>query len=358
MSKKSLSIEDFTDSAFEDRKLEGLTNFDEAPDGGLRAWLVVVGVTLVVFSTVGVTNSWGVFQAYYEENSLSNLSPSTIAWIGSSQYALVWFPALATGRLFDLGYFKIPCFAASCVLVACMFVIAECTQYWQFFLTQGLVLGVCCGFMLCPALAVVSHWFSPKRRGFALGITSIGSSSGSTVFPAAAQKLIPLIGFKWTVLLTYISVSAVEIGISGDFVFYIISISNAGSAVGRLLTGIIGDKIGAINTIAPFTALAGIMTIVWPHAKSESQLIAIVAIYGFSCGAFSSLWPVPIMAMGDIKDAGRRAGMFMSLAAFGAIAGPPISGALISPTKGTIVISIVLMLVARYFHLRRLWGKF
>jgi hypothetical protein len=43
MSKKLLSVKVFTDSAFEDRKLEGLTNFDEAPDGGLRAWLVVVG---------------------------------------------------------------------------------------------------------------------------------------------------------------------------------------------------------------------------------------------------------------------------------------------------------------------------
>ncbi|OAX32245.1 MFS general substrate transporter [Rhizopogon vinicolor AM-OR11-026] len=169
-------------------------------------------------------------------------------------------------------------------------------------------------------------------------------------------------------VLTYISVSAVEIGVSKDFAFYIISISNAASAVGRLLAGIIGDKIGAINTMAPFAALAGIMTVVWPYAKSQSQLIAIAAIYGFSCGAFFSLWPVPIVAMGDIKDAGRRAGMFMSLAAFGAIAGPPISGALISPTKGfvyagyyaggTIVIYIVLMLVARYFHLRRLRGKF
>ncbi|OJA09829.1 hypothetical protein AZE42_13306, partial [Rhizopogon vesiculosus] len=140
------------------------------------------------------------------------------------------------------------------------------------------------------------------------------------------------------------------------------------SAVGRLLTGIIGDKIGAINTIAPFTALAAITTVVWPYAKSESQLIAIAAIYGFSCGAYTSLWPVPIVAMGDIKDAGRRAGMFMTLGAFGAIAGPPISGALISPTKGfvytgyyaggTIMISIVLALVAQYFHLQRLWGKF
>ncbi|OAX33083.1 MFS general substrate transporter [Rhizopogon vinicolor AM-OR11-026] len=284
--------------------------------------------------------------------------------------------------------------------------------------------------MLCPALAVVSHWFSRKRRGFALGIISIGSSSGSTVLPAAAQKLIPLIGFVRTIcvfgfiliatlgaanlllqrrlppsnvhgglfdlktflnkafafycisgtmtflglyrydqMLTYISVSAIEIGVSKDFVFYIISISNASSAVGRLLTGIIGDKIGAMNTMTPFTALAGIMTI--PSTGMRGNLF--IATYQlttsrFSCGAFSSLWPVPIVAMGGIKDAGRRAGMFMSFVAFGAIAGPPISGALISPIKGfvyagyyaggTIVISIVLMLVARYFHLRRLWGKF
>jgi MCP family monocarboxylic acid transporter-like MFS transporter 10 len=136
--------------------------------------------------------------------------------LGLAQYALVYLPALAMGRLFDLGYFKIPCFAASCVLVACTFITAECTTYWQFFLVQGFGMGICCGIIISPALVVVSHWFSSKRRGFALGVTAVGSSSGSTVFPAAAQKLIPLIGlvrtgggtvrvrsynirFKWTV---------------------------------------------------------------------------------------------------------------------------------------------------------------
>jgi hypothetical protein len=57
----------------------------------------------------------------------------------------------------------------------------------------------------------------------------------------------------------------------------------------------------------------------------------------FSCGAYISLFIVPIVAMGEIEDAGRRVGMFMSLAAFGAVAGPPLSGALISPTKGFLV---------------------
>ncbi|OAX38725.1 MFS general substrate transporter [Rhizopogon vinicolor AM-OR11-026] len=446
MSGRPLRTRTFIGSAFGDGELGGygwqitvtasdnekkashksVIDLGEAPDGGLRAWLVVVAVSLVLFSTFGVIGAWGVFQAYYEEHLLSDLSPSTISWIGSVQYALVYIPALATGRLFDLGYFKIPCFATSCVLVACTFVIAECTQYWQFFLVQGLVTGVSCGIIISPALVVVSHWFSPKRRGFALGVAAVGSSAGSTLFPAAAQNLIPLIGFKWTVRvfgfiliatlgaanilierrlppsnihgglfnlkafrnkaftfycisgimvslgllteLTYMSVSAVEIGVSEDFSFYIISISNAASAVGCLSAGIIGDKIGAINIMAPSMALAGIMTFVWPFAKTESQLIAVTAIYGFSCGAFISLHTVPAVAMGEIEDAGHRVGMFMSLAALGAIAGPPISGALISPTGGfvmagyyaggTIMVSVVLLLVTRYLQIRRLWGKF
>jgi nitrate/nitrite transporter NarK len=39
-------------------------------------------------------------------------------------------------------------------------------------------------------------------------------------------------------------VSAVEIGVSKDFSFYILAIANASSAVARLLTGILGDKFG------------------------------------------------------------------------------------------------------------------
>lgn len=54
----------------------------------------------------------------------------------------------------------------------------------------------------------------------------------------------------------------------------------------------------------------------------------------FSCGTYVSLLPAPAMEMGAIGDVGRRAGMFMSSAALGAIAGPPISGAINSATGG------------------------
>lgn len=45
-----------------------------------------------------------------------------------------------------------------------------------------------------PTLGIVSHWFS-KRRGLALGVNAIGSSIGGTVFPIAAQNLIPEVGY-------------------------------------------------------------------------------------------------------------------------------------------------------------------
>jgi len=60
-------------------------------------------------------------------------------------------------------------------------------------------MGLCCGIIVGPALVVISHWFSHKKRGSALGITAVGASTGSTVFPTAAQKLIPLVGFVGTI---------------------------------------------------------------------------------------------------------------------------------------------------------------
>ncbi|KIJ16609.1 hypothetical protein PAXINDRAFT_112537 [Paxillus involutus ATCC 200175] len=329
---------------------------------------------------------------YYEETILPGSSPSDIAWIGSVQYALLFLPGLIMGRSFDLGYFKIPYFAASCVLVSCNFIIAECTEYWQFFLVQGLGVGICSGILFGPMVGVVFHWFS-KRRGLALGITAMGSSVGGIVFPVAAQNLLPQVGFKWTMrifgfmlllllgvanltidrrlpptnakgglfnwaafknpayavycmsgvtaflgfvyrLLTYMPIQAVQVGVSKDFAIYFVAIANGSSGFGRVIGGLLGDRFGALNVMTPLVALAGIMTVTWPFMKSEGSLIAIAVIYGFSCGAYVSLQLCPAMAMGGIGDVGRRTGMFMSLSAFGAVAGPPISGAIDSAMGG------------------------
>jgi len=56
------------------------------PDGGLKAWIVLCGTFSGFFATFGYANSWGVFQAYYQQKVLRDSSPSEIAWIGSIQF--------------------------------------------------------------------------------------------------------------------------------------------------------------------------------------------------------------------------------------------------------------------------------
>jgi len=58
---------------------------EDYPEGGLQAWLVVLGTVCIAFSTFGFVNAWGIFQAYYEQELLHDSSPSNIAWIGSIQ---------------------------------------------------------------------------------------------------------------------------------------------------------------------------------------------------------------------------------------------------------------------------------
>jgi MFS family permease len=61
-----------------------------------------------------------------------------------------------------------------------------CTEYWQIFLAQGLVVGLGGGMLYIPAIALVTTQFTTKRP-LAVGLASSGSSIGklSTV---ATQK--------------------------------------------------------------------------------------------------------------------------------------------------------------------------
>ena len=135
-------------------------------------------------------------------------------------------------------------------------------------------------------------------------------------------------------VLTYIDLSATAIGISPEFSFYLVSIANAASGLGRILSGFFADKFGPLTVMAPLTLLCAIVTYLWPFATTKGSLVAIAIIYGLCYGTYLSLGPLPIVMMGDMDDAGRRTGTAMTVVALGVIAGPPISGAIAQTTGG------------------------
>jgi len=52
--------------------------------------------------------------------------------------------------------------------------------------------------LFTPGVANTSTWFT-NRRGAALGVVVCGSSIGSVIYPITLEKLLPQIGFGWTV---------------------------------------------------------------------------------------------------------------------------------------------------------------
>lgn len=78
------------------------TSTDTVPrEGGLRAWLTVVGSALVYFASFGFMNSFGYFQGFYETQYLRTYSSTTIAFIGTLQISLMYFIGPIAGALFD-----------------------------------------------------------------------------------------------------------------------------------------------------------------------------------------------------------------------------------------------------------------
>lgn len=55
------------------------------PDGGVTAWLVVLGGWCTAFCSFGWLNSIGVFQQYYQKELLRGQNSSTVSWIPSLQ---------------------------------------------------------------------------------------------------------------------------------------------------------------------------------------------------------------------------------------------------------------------------------
>jgi len=71
------------------------------------------------------------------------------------------------------------------------------TEYYQFILTQGIVCGIGQACISTTTMACIMTWFK-RKRAFALGIALSGSAAGGITLPILLVRLIPKIGFGWT----------------------------------------------------------------------------------------------------------------------------------------------------------------
>ncbi|KAK9461681.1 major facilitator superfamily domain-containing protein [Lipomyces oligophaga] len=353
---------------------------------------VLVHAWIKAFLTEGTS---GIYQQYYKAHQLSDYTPSEIAWINSTEVFLTVLLAIIVGPLYDI-FGPLPLIIPGTILnVVGIMMTSIGKTYWQLFLAQGICTGIGASMVFNSIIPAVSSWFT-KKRATALGLSNAGSSLGGVLIPIIFRQVEPESGFGWAVraigfffiflsivccfltssrtpppgrrivsykqtyvspfsqlpfaLVTaavfftyfgvfspfsYIPSQAISHGVSTGLATYLLSILNAVSIFGRIIPGILADRIGRFNMYVLATLGAGISTLaIWIPANSIGPIILYVVFYGFFSGAAVSVWQSVVAEVSPPKEIGARLGTVSAVASLGALAGTPITGALITSTGG------------------------
>ncbi|CAI4215868.1 unnamed protein product [Parascedosporium putredinis] len=306
-----------------------------APDGGVVAWSVLAGVWCVMFCSIGA------FQEFYQNNFLSNYSPSTIAWIPSLQLFFQMGMGPIIGALYDNFGPRYLVIGGSFLHVFGLMMASLSTKYYQILLAQGVCSAIGVAAIFQPAINVIHGWFD-KKRGAAFGIVATGSSIGGVVFPIMVSRLIREVGYGWAMricaflILGLLVVANLTIranhpprpqrmtrtqlakpfreteyaGMKENLVQYLLPILNAASLFGRIFSGVVGDKIGRYNIFVIVGYLTALLILaLWIPCNTQEGIIAFSALYGFSSGAYVSLIGPLIAQISPLPEIGFRTGI-------------------------------------------------
>ncbi|PBK66138.1 MFS general substrate transporter [Armillaria solidipes] len=359
---------------------------DSSPDGGY-GWVCVFCSFVVHFFALGIESSWGVYQShYFTSHDLGPISSSDLAWVGSIQATGQPLVGILAGILAQRIGYRLTGFIGTCIMCIGLISASFSTHVWHLYLTQGVLFGVGSGFAFIPAVCIPSQWFT-KHRGLATGIAASGYGVGGLLLSPLTQRLIDLMGFRWALRITGM-MTLVALGVADIFlrprasakpatkvdktlmmdkvflflcsigllsgpgfyvpIFYVpdyainklersaqdganaAALISAFSAAGRVLVGIVGDRLGHLPILSLCQCMGGIAQMaIWPFAGSLSGLMAFSSIYGFFTGGYVSLYPVVAADLYGVEGLASITGIMFSSFVPGTLLGPPVSGAIL-----------------------------
>ncbi|PON22006.1 hypothetical protein TGAM01_v209076 [Trichoderma gamsii] len=366
---------------------------DSYPEGGLEAWLVVLGGWCALVCTFGLINSVGVFEQYYVSGPLMEYNQSTVSWILSALVFLQIFCGSIFGLMFDNYGPRWLLWVGSITFIFGLMMLSFSTEYSQIFLSQGIVSAIGSAAVFHAAMSSIASWFQ-KNRAAAYGVLVTGSSFGGIFWPLMMDKLIAKIGFPWMMRVmsliflfllafacltvksrlppkprqfvlkeyldnlkdirlavtsvaavffmlgmflpfNYVLLQAEKAGFSPTLIPYLLPILNAVSIFGRVLSGVTADKVGKFNMMVSITFVSALVClVVWIPIKSVAGIIVFVAIYGFASGGFIGICTVCVAQISDISQIGTRVGTLFAIESVGALIGSPIGGAIVAAQDG------------------------
>ncbi|KAI5304871.1 hypothetical protein KEM56_005782 [Ascosphaera pollenicola] len=370
-------------------------NVTEYPEGGLRAWGVVLGSWMALFGSMSFMNSIGTFQSHLERTQLSDYRPEIIGWIFGVYNGLTFLLGTQAGPIFDARGPRVLICCGGVLTILFLMLLGVCTKYWHFMLVYGVVGGSSLSLIFGPAISIVAHYFN-ARRGFATGIASSGGAVGGVVFPLMLQRLFDTVGWAWATRLAgfvciltfslagllikprfppkpltlsrvrpdfkifgqagltltslgvffmewglfipfaYLSSYALANGSSQTFANMLLSLINAAGVFGRWLPGFYADRMGRFNmlTLTILGCFLSILCLWLPTKSSEPLMIIFALVFGFLGGSNVSLAPVCIGQLCKVEAYGRYYSTAYILVSISMFTGTALGGKFIDVCNG------------------------
>ena len=355
------------------------------PDGGPAAWLTVWGSLAILTISFGWINCVGIFQEYYETHQLSSYTPSEVAWIPSLQSCCMFAGGLWVGHAFDAYGPRWLLIGGTFLHTFGLMMASISDQYYQLLLSQGLCSAIGASMLFYPALTCVVTWFY-KKRALAIGIVAAGSGLGGVIFPVMVHKLVPQVGFGWTMricavfvlvlgvfanftvrsrikptpkrltvsmllkpfteaefsllgagaffmyfgqfqVFTFLVTAGIARGIDPGLAAYLVPILNAGSIFGRIVPPFVADKVGKTNVFLLSSLTATLLVLcVWVPVSGTAGIVVFAVLFGFASGAVVAINPAVVAQISDVREIGLRTGVMFACVAVAALVGAPIGG--------------------------------
>ncbi|XP_052843845.1 monocarboxylate transporter 10 isoform X2 [Drosophila gunungcola] len=173
----------------------------EPPDGGARAWLVMVSAFLCNGIIFGFINTYGVIHSLLSDRLTKLGDPeasSKAALIGSLAIGTTFLFSTVAGCLTDKIGLRLTTFAGGVLTTGGLLLSSFCTEnIGALYFTYGIMFGLGAALAYTPTLAILGHYFK-RYLGKVSGFVTAGSSVFTVILPPCLDKLLGSYGLEGT----------------------------------------------------------------------------------------------------------------------------------------------------------------
>jgi len=292
---------------------------------------------------------------------LKNLNGTVRVSPAPSLYAFLYsILGVILGRWTDRFGPRIILILGSAFLGVGIGLISHVNAPWQLYVVYGLLASWGMSATYITANPIIVKWFI-AQRGLALGVAQSGlgmrGQSSSTahseeIYEAIYQEvnwsaaeaihtksfwiLTALFFCTWLfvfLLLVHLVIFAMDMGLSRESALIALSILGGSSTLGRLIMGTISDRIGRKKALT-VTLCLQVLSWFWIMGTTTSWMLLIFsALFGFSYGGVSAVFPAIIGDYFGRLKAASVIGAIFTLAGSAAAIGPLVAGSIHDLTR-------------------------